>query len=69
MLLILGNVVCVAVNCHYTVDVVRVEKYGNKDGIPAVFQILYFIGWKPDKSQVTLLSISCIHLKSDNGCL
>ena len=30
------------------------EKYGNEHGIPAVFQILYFIGWKPDKSQVTL---------------
>lgn len=27
------------------------EKYGNEDGVPAVFQILYFIGWKPDKSQ------------------
>ena len=36
-------------------DVVCVEKYGNEDGVPAVFQILYFIGWKPDKSQVTYL--------------
>lgn len=26
--------------------------YGNEDGsIPATFQILNFIGWKPDKSQ------------------
>jgi len=31
------------------------EKYGNSEGVPAVFQILYFIGWKPDKSQVTAL--------------
>ena len=38
-----------------SLDVVSVEKYGNEDGVPAVFQILYFIGWKPDKSQVTLL--------------
>jgi len=36
------------------------EKYGNEAGIPAVFQILYFIGWKPDKSQVTLFHGSCI---------
>jgi NADH dehydrogenase [ubiquinone] 1 alpha subcomplex assembly factor 5 len=29
--------------------------YGNEDGtIPATYQILYFIGWKPDKSQVKL---------------
>ncbi|XP_006817426.1 arginine-hydroxylase NDUFAF5, mitochondrial-like [Saccoglossus kowalevskii] len=28
------------------------EMYGNKDGsIPATFQILYMIGWKPDPSQ------------------
>ena len=27
--------------------------YGNEDGsIPATFQILYMIGWKPSKSQV-----------------
>jgi len=34
---------------------VCIEKYGKENGVPAVFQILYFIGWKPDKSQVTLL--------------
>lgn len=28
------------------------ELYGNKDGsVPATFQILHLIGWKPDKSQ------------------
>lgn len=28
------------------------EIYGNEDGsIPATFQIFYWIGWKPDKSQ------------------
>lgn len=27
--------------------------YGNEDGsIPATYQILYFIAWKPDASQV-----------------
>ncbi|XP_003392146.1 PREDICTED: arginine-hydroxylase NDUFAF5, mitochondrial-like, partial [Amphimedon queenslandica] len=27
--------------------------YGNEDGsVPATFQLLYFIGWKPDPSQV-----------------
>jgi len=27
--------------------------YGNEDGtVPATFQILYFIAWKPDISQV-----------------
>jgi NADH dehydrogenase [ubiquinone] 1 alpha subcomplex assembly factor 5 len=30
-----------------------VEMYGNEDGsIPATFQILYMIAWKPDPSQV-----------------
>ena len=29
--------------------------YGNKDGsIPASYRILYFIGWKPDPSQVNI---------------
>lgn len=29
-----------------------VELYGNEDGtIPATFQIIYMIGWKPDPSQ------------------
>ncbi|XP_068209031.1 arginine-hydroxylase NDUFAF5, mitochondrial-like [Palaemon carinicauda] len=28
------------------------EMYGNKDGIPATFQVIYMIGWKPDPSQV-----------------
>ena len=28
------------------------EMYGNQDGtIPATFQIIYMIGWKPDPSQ------------------
>ena len=33
--------------------------YGNKDseGIPATYQILYFIGWKPDESQVRVLFV------------
>ena len=26
--------------------------YGDADGtVPATFQLIYFIGWKPDKSQ------------------
>ncbi len=28
------------------------EMYGNDKGVPATFRIMYFIGWKPDKSQV-----------------
>ena len=29
--------------------------YGNQDGsIPATYRVLYFIGWKPDPSQVRL---------------
>lgn len=27
------------------------EMYGNDEGIPATYQIIYFIGWKPDPSQ------------------
>ncbi|XP_046355817.2 arginine-hydroxylase NDUFAF5, mitochondrial-like [Haliotis rufescens] len=27
------------------------DMHGNEDGVPATFQIMYFIGWKPDKSQ------------------
>ena len=28
------------------------EMYGDADGtVPATFQLIYFIGWKPDKSQ------------------
>jgi len=38
-----------------SLDVVCTEKYGNDAGVPAVFQILYFIGWKPDASQVIIL--------------
>lgn len=26
--------------------------YGSADSIPATFQLLYFIGWKPHSSQV-----------------
>lgn len=28
------------------------EMYGNKDGVPATFQIIYMIGWKPDPKQM-----------------
>lgn len=29
------------------------DMYGNEDGtVPATFQIIYMIGWKPDPSQV-----------------
>ncbi len=29
--------------------------YGNQDGtIPASYRVLYFIGWKPDPSQVSV---------------
>lgn len=29
--------------------------YGNSDGsIPATYRVLYFIGWKPDPSQVSI---------------
>ena len=32
--------------------IVFTELYCNDDGtVPATFQFLYFIGWKPDKSQ------------------
>ncbi|XP_041351107.1 arginine-hydroxylase NDUFAF5, mitochondrial-like [Gigantopelta aegis] len=27
------------------------DMYGSEKGVPATFQIIYFIGWKPDKSQ------------------
>lgn len=27
------------------------EMYGNDDGVPATYQVIYFIGWKPDPSQ------------------
>lgn len=43
------------------------ELYGNKEAdsdaatangsVPATFQLLYFIGWKPHPSQVTVISI------------
>lgn len=36
----------------HTYSGMRIEIYGNKDGtIPATFQILYMIGWRPDPSQ------------------
>lgn len=28
------------------------EMYGNNDGIPATFQVIYMIGWKPDPNQM-----------------
>jgi NADH dehydrogenase [ubiquinone] 1 alpha subcomplex assembly factor 5 len=32
--------------------------YGNQDGsIPATYRILYFIGWKPDPSQVSIYKV------------
>ena len=40
----------------------RVDMYGNKDGsIPASYRVLYFIGWKPDPSQVRRNSICIIN--------
>lgn len=36
------------------------DMYGNEKGVPATFQIINFIGWKPDKSQVTKISVSDI---------
>lgn len=33
--------------------------YGNDDGsVPATFEILYMIGWKPHESQVRLMDAS-----------
>lgn len=33
--------------------------YGNQDGsIPASYRVLYFIGWKPDPSQVSFIYLS-----------
>ncbi|PVU98757.1 hypothetical protein BB559_001283 [Furculomyces boomerangus] len=41
----------------YAADAIYRELYGNKDGsIPATFQIVYIIGWKPDPSQPKPLS-------------
>jgi hypothetical protein len=32
---------------------IYLDMYGNQDGsIPASYRVLYFIGWKPDPSQV-----------------
>ena len=28
--------------------------YGQEEGIPATFQIIYMIGWKPDVNKVSL---------------
>jgi hypothetical protein len=28
------------------------EMYGNDKGVPATFQVIYFIGWRPHPSQV-----------------
>ena len=40
----------------------RVDMYGNQDGsIPASYRVLYFIGWKPDPSQVRQTSICIIN--------
>jgi hypothetical protein len=35
---------------------ILLEMYGDdkQEGVPATFQIIYFIGWKPDPSQVRL---------------
>lgn len=36
---------------------IPLEMYGSEDGsVPATFQILYMIGWKPHKSQVLCIS-------------
>jgi NADH dehydrogenase [ubiquinone] 1 alpha subcomplex assembly factor 5 len=33
---------------------VSAELYGNDDGtIPATFQVIHLMGWKPDSSQVS----------------
>ena len=31
--------------------------YGNEEGVPATYRVLYFIGWKPDPSQVRYTSL------------
>ena len=39
---------------------VHIEMYGNEDGsVPATFQLLHFIGWKPHQSQVSILKCLC----------
>lgn len=40
--------------------------YGNEDSsVPATYQVLYFIGWKPDSSQVSLTQFLCyLHLNT-----
>ena len=37
------------------------EMYGdsNDGSVPATFQVLYFIGWKPDQSQASMMSYTC----------
>ena len=44
------------------------ERFGNEDGIPATYQVIYFIGWKPDPSQVNDSLILCI-LETPKGVL
>ena len=44
---------CTGCGCMYYVILHDVGMYGNEDGsIPATFEILNFIGWKPHASQV-----------------
>lgn len=44
------------------------EMYGNADGsVPATFEILYMIGWKPHHSQVT--TVDCSTAEATGGFL
>ena len=38
----------------------KIEMYGNEQGVPATFNVVNFIGWKPDPKQVYF-----IHIKSN----
>ncbi len=45
-------------NCVILLIWFLLEMYGNEDGsVPATFQILYMIGWKPHESQVCYIFI------------
>lgn len=40
------------------------EMYGKSEGIPATFQIIYMIGWKPDPKQVVWkFSFECVNFQ------
>ena len=44
------------------------ERFGNEDGVPATYQVIYFIGWKPDPSQV-YVSLTLCKLETPKGVL